>query len=50
MVLAGNDISLVRNNRIVTEDKELVEIFHDHYINTVEKSSGVKPCKKFQTR
>ena len=38
--IAGNDISLVKNNRIVTENKELVEIFGDHYINIVEKSSG----------
>ena len=43
--LAGSDISLVKNNRIVTEDRELVEIFNDHYINIVEKSSCVKPCK-----
>ena len=42
--LADNDISLVKNDRIVTEDKELVEIFNHHYINIVEKSSGVKPC------
>ena len=42
--LAGNDISLVKNNRIVTEDKELVEIFNDHYMNIVEKSCSVKPC------
>ena len=43
--LAGSDISLVKNNRIVTEDRELVEIFNDHYINIVEKPSGVNPCK-----
>ena len=42
--LAGSDISLIKNNAIVTEDKELTEIFNDHYINIVEKSSGVKPC------
>ena len=47
--LAGSDISLVKNNRIVTEDRELVEIFNDHYINIVEKSSSVKPVK-LQTR
>ena len=43
--LAGSDISLVKNNRIVTEDRESVQIFNDHYINIVEKFSGIKPCK-----
>ena len=43
--LAGSDISLLKNNRIVTEERELVEIFNDHYINIVETSSGVKPYK-----
>ena len=42
--MAGSDNSLVKNNAIVTEDKELTEIFNDHYINIVEKSSGIKPC------
>ena len=42
--LTGNDISLVRSNRIVTEDKELVGIFNDHSNNIVEKSCGVKSC------
>ena len=42
--LAGNDISLVKNDKIVTEDRELAEIFNDHNINIVEKSSGDKPC------
>ena len=42
--LAGNDISLVRNAKIVTEDRKLAQIFNDHYVNIVEKSSGVKPC------
>ena len=47
--LGGSDISLVKNNAIVTEDKELTEIFNDHYINIVEKSSGVKPCSTADT-
>ena len=41
--LAGSDISLVRNNEIVTEDLQLTEIFNDHYINIAEQSSCVKP-------
>ena len=35
--------SLVKNETIVTDDKELTEIFNDHYVNIVEKSSGKKP-------
>ena len=42
--LASNDISLIKNNGIVTDDQKLTEIFNDHYINIVEKSSGTKPC------
>ena len=42
--LVGDDISLVHNNQIVTDDYELTEIFNNHYINIVEKISGQKPC------
>ena len=42
--LASNDIALVKDNEIVTDDQKLTEIFNDHYINIVEKSSGTKPC------
>ena len=42
--LVGDDISLVHNNQIVTDDSELTEIFNNHYINIVEKTSGQKPC------
>ena len=41
--LENSDIFLVHNNAIVTDEQELTEIFHDHYINLVEKSSGKKP-------
>ena len=36
--LVGDDISLVHNNQIVTDDSELTEIFNNHYINIVEKT------------
>lgn len=42
--LHGNDITLVNEDRIITDDKELVEVFNDHYINIVEKSPGKKPA------
>ena len=40
---AQNDIMLIQNNEIITEEKYLVEIFNKYYINIVEKSSGIKP-------
>ena len=42
--MVGDDISLVHKNKIVTDDYELTEIFNNHYINIVEKTSGQKPC------
>ena len=41
--LHGTDITLVKEDKIITDDKELVKVFNDHYINIVEKSSGKKP-------
>ena len=41
--LISSDISLVKNDSVVTNDQELTEIFNDHYVNIVEKSSGKKP-------
>ncbi len=41
--LTSSDISLVKNDTVVTDDQELTEIFNDHYVNIVEKSSGKKP-------
>ena len=33
----------MKNDTVVTDDQELTEIFNDHYVNIVEKSSGKKP-------
>ncbi len=41
--LSESDYLLVKDDRIITNDNELVEAFNDHYINIVEKSSGKKP-------
>ena len=41
--LISSDISLVKNNTVVTDDQELTEILNDHYVKTVEKSSSKKP-------
>ena len=37
------EIMLTEKHKIVTEEKELVRIFNDHYINIVERSCGTKP-------
>ena len=33
---------LTHNDEIITEEKDLAETFNKHYINIVEKSSGIK--------
>ena len=42
--LTSSDISLVKNDTVVTDDQELTEILNDHYVNIVEKSSDKKPA------
>ena len=42
-VLAGTDISLIKDDKIVTDDHDLGEISNDYYINIVENTSGKKP-------
>ena len=41
--LSGNDIALVKEGKLITDDQALTEIFNDHYVNIVEKTSGKKP-------
>lgn len=41
--LSGNDITLVKEGKVITDDYALTEIFNDHYVNIVEKTSGKKP-------
>ena len=38
-----NDITLVHNNKIITEKQNTIKTFNDHYIYIVEKSCGTKP-------
>ena len=38
---AQKDIMLIQNDEIITEEKDLVEIFNKHYINIVEKARGI---------
>ena len=40
--LENAEIMLTEKDKIVTEEKALVKIFNDHYINIVERSCGTK--------
>ena len=37
-----NNIMLIKDDKIVSEEKDLVETFNKHYINIVENSIGIK--------
>ena len=40
----SNDFISIRNgDALIYKDSELVEMFHTHYINTVEKTSIIPP-------
>ena len=40
---------LINDDDMITDDKTLAKTFNEHYINTVERSSGLKPEKmKFE--
>ena len=36
---------LINDDEMVTDDRTLGKTFNEHYINTVERSSGLKPEK-----
>ena len=41
--LENNDITITEENKVITNERELAKTFNEHYINIVEKSSGIKP-------
>ena len=43
--LENSDIMLISDDGTITDDKTLAKTFNEHYINTVERSSGLKPAK-----
>ncbi len=47
--LAENNIMLVTDDKIVTDELALSEKFNDHYVNIVEKTSGRKPTNLADT-
>ena len=38
----NNDITLIHQNKIISDEKQLTKLFNSYYINIVEKSSGTK--------
>ena len=51
--ISSNDIVLIEKDSIITEEKKLVELFNNHYINIVQNSSGMKPeliCQSFPVK
>ena len=44
----GNKISIVNGDEIISDEKELVKAFNEHYINIAERSCGVKSQNLFQ--
>ena len=43
--LSGNEITLIENDEVITEEKILTEKFNNHYTNIVEQSCGVSSTK-----
>ena len=41
--LENKDITLIEGSKIITSERELAKTLNEHYINIVEKSSGIKP-------
>ena len=41
--LCSNDITLLENNNLISDERELADIFNDYYINIVEYTSGKVP-------
>ena len=41
--LENVDIMLSHNNKVISNDHELVKVFNEHYISIIEKSGGGKP-------
>ena len=38
----NNDVTLIHQNKIISDEKQLTKLFNSYYINIFEKSSGTK--------
>ena len=43
--LSGNEITIIENDEVITDEKILAEKFNNHYKNIVEQCCGVRPKK-----
>ena len=43
--LSGNEITIIQNDKVITEKKILAEKFKNYYTNIVERSCGVRPTE-----
>ena len=44
-MIASNGITLIDGENVITDEYEISQTFHKHYINIVEKSCGNEPNK-----
>ena len=47
--LSDNNITLIKDQKIITDEPTLCQLFNDHYINIVQNSSGRKPTNVADT-
>ena len=41
--ISNNDNTIIEGNKVISDESELAKKFNEHYINIVEKTSGIKP-------
>ena len=41
----GNEIAIIENDGVISDEKILAEKFNNHHANVVERSCGVRPTK-----
>ena len=42
----NNDITLIHQNKVISDEKQLTKLFNSYYINIFQKSSGTKTFEK----
>ena len=45
--IGNNDITLIHQNKIISDEKQLTKLFNSYYKNIVEKSSGTKTFETY---